>query len=403
VSKSVFLLLLFFLFANRTDLIAQSFKLAETKLSANPVEAWFSAPSSDVIGKITRSEIVLINNTTQKRLKLANDYLKTVLSKNGKYVAIMRLTDEDKQQHVQHIMVDVYTTNADVLYQIQMQQFYDDTLPTIMLSDEGSMIAGQAASGTVWFYNAAGALTKEVRLFSTSSYDLERVLQLDLSAGTQRLAVIATERNASHLQGRADYISANPFVFLFDLSGNEEWRQPLPESSAGRILMSPDGQYIVASSYSVDMRGYVKRNTRLFDRNGDKITDFDYLFRTSAFSPDSQFLLLAEKNKAMAVRTEDGHKSWQKRVSRTKGMVAAVSLTNDGQTSAVLVAKNKFQNKKFIFFDPEIQIINKSGNVIQTIDLSDETFVAPEFKFSTTGKELSVGFRQSLQIYEAVK
>jgi len=399
----VFLLLLFFLFVNTNHLIAQNYRLAETKLSANPVESWFFAPSTDVIGKRTRSEIVLQNNTTQKRLKLAKDFLRAVLSKNGKYVAMIRLTGEDKQQHIQHLIVEVYTTNADVSYQIQMQQFYDDTLPTIVLSDEGGIIAGQAASGTVWFYNATGDLMKKVRLFSTPSYDLERVLQLDLSAGTQRLAVIATQRNASHLRGRADYISANPFAFLFDLSGDEEWRRPLPESSAGRISVSPERQYIVASSYSVDMRGYVKKNARLFDGNGDEITDFDYLFRTAVFSQDSQVLLLAEKNNVMAVRTKDAHKSWQKRISRKKGMIAAVSLTGDGQTAAILAAKNKFQNNEFIFFKPEIQIINKSGNLIQTIDLNGETFVSPELKFSATGKELRVGFRESYQIYEAVK
>ncbi|NIT56708.1 MAG: hypothetical protein GWN00_10885, partial [Aliifodinibius sp.] len=170
------------------------------------------------------------------------------------------------------MQVDIYSSSGEKRYSLNRNQYYDDSIPSVVISDlDGSVIMGQNTVGKLWFYDQDGELRREVELFPDASYDLERILHLDLSEDGTRLAVVASKRGASHLGSKAPHPSGEPHLFLLTHTGDELWKKALPDFNSSATAISKNGDHLIANSYTVDIPGNLQKQSLLFNDNGERI------------------------------------------------------------------------------------------------------------------------------------
>lgn len=374
-----------------------------------PVKAWFFSPRPEKVGSpsmaIQNKQIKWLHAAKAKALDLPEGYVSTALSKGGHFFGIIRLVESPKTDSRNKVFqLDLLDIAGEKLFSLSRKQYYDDSLPAVVVSNsDGSVIIGQNTSGKLWFYDSHGVLSKEVELFVDASYDLERVLHLDLSADGERLAVVASKRGASPLGSDAPHPSGEPHLFLFTHQGDEVWRKPLPDFNTSSVAISANGVHIIANSYTVDMPGNVKKTASLFDLNGETIARFDLLFKYAHFSPDSEFLLLAENSKALVVQLSTGNLVWSHTLPAKEGMITAGRLADKAEVAVLLVAQNEYREGAFVFTRPKLKVFDHPGNLHQEIPIKDETFEHPALKLSADHQYISIGFDHSYHIYEANK
>ena len=262
-----------------------------------------------------------------------------------------------------------------------------------MLNENKGFVLGNSAIGKLWFHNYQGKLVHEVELFPGSRFDLERVLTIDASRDAQVIAVLATKRSASPQDADVLNPSGEPTLFTFTVEGNQIRSRALAESTGGEISVSPNGQYFIAGSYSWDSRGGLKRVTTLFDDQGELIKSYDFLFQTTAFSFTENYLLMADRQTVNAVELPSGNRVWQHKIKHDDGLVTAVAIGKDLQTSFVLVGKDAFRNGAFVFIDAKLLVLNQLGKPIQSLDFPEREFVNPALFTSPGAETVGVGFR----------
>ncbi|NIR70116.1 hypothetical protein GWN42_30175 [candidate division KSB1 bacterium] len=354
---------------------------------------------------VQENQIRWMNDVGSKMLDLPEGYLNTAFSKVGHYFGVIHLIEPPKKNNRNKILqIDIYTSSGEKRYSLNRNQYYDDSIPSIVISNlDGSVIMGKNSVGKLWFYREDGELSKQVELFPDASYDLERILHLDLSEDGARLAVVASKRGASHLGSEAPHPSGEPHLFLFTHNGDELWRKALPDFNSSATAISKNGDHIIANSYTVDTQGNLQKQSLLFNDNGERIASFDLLFKYAHFSPDSRFLILAENTKAHVVELSTGRTVWSDNVSRKQGMITAVRLANNADVAVLLIAKNEFREGGFVFTNSRLRVLDRSGALHQDIAIKDEIFRKPALKLSPDHRHITVGFENSYRIYEANK
>ncbi|MFQ5752918.1 MAG: hypothetical protein ACE5HI_13070, partial [bacterium] len=214
--------------------MAGQYELVKYEKYAKPIKSWiFSASAENAILPtlfIQEQQLKWLNKSELKILNLPEGYLHAVFSKGGQYFGLVSLTTSQKNRDRNKIwQLNIYAATGNHLYTIEKQQYYDDALPAVVLSDKnGYTILGQNTTGKLWFYGSNGELIRQVALFPDATYDLERILYLDLSADGSRLAVVATKRGAAPSGTNVVNPSADPHLLLFTQNGEEAWRQRLP-------------------------------------------------------------------------------------------------------------------------------------------------------------------------------
>ena len=404
----------FFFFPLSSELYCQKrithslrYELTTSKNVGRPVKSWLFSKRIEKTGlpsvAVQDKQIKWISDVESKSLDLPKGYLRTVFSKGGNYFGIISLIESLKTSNRNKILqVEIYTSTGEKLYSQSRNQYYDDSIPSVIISDlDGSIIMGQNSIGKLWFYHQDGELSREVELFVEASFDLERVLHLDLSEDGASLAVVASKRGASQLGSKAPNPSGVPHLFLFTRSGDEVWRKALPEFNTSATAISEHGDFLIANSYTVDMRGNIKKTTSLFDNHGETVASFDLLFKYAHFSPDSEFLILAENTKARMVELSTGRTVWSHDISRKQGMITAVRLASNAAVAVLLVAKNEFKKGAFVFTNSRLEVFDRFGALHQEIAIKDETFKKPVLKLSPDHQHIVVGFESSYHIYEA--
>lgn len=383
------------------------YEITTSQKVGRPVKSWLFPEQIEKGGlpiiAVQDKQIKWIRNVESKSLDLPDGYLTTLFSKGGNYFGIISLIESLKTSNRNKILqIEIYTSAGEKLFSLSRNQYYDDSIPAIVISDfNGSMIMGQNSIGKLWFYHQDGELSREVELFSDASFDLERTLHLDLSEDGTSLAVAASKRGASQLGSKAPKPSGEPHLFLFTRSGDEVWRKTLPDFGTSAAAISERGDFLIANSYSVDMRGNIKKTTSLFDNHGARIANFDLLFKYAHFSPDSEFLILAENTKARVVELSTGQTAWSHNISRKQGMITVVRLANKAAVAVLLVAKNEFKNGEFVFTNSRLEVFDRFGALHQEIIVKDETFKIPALRLSPDHQKIIVGFENAYYIYEA--
>lgn len=404
----------FFFFPLSSELYCQKritpsrrYELTTSQNVGRPVKSWLFSEQMEKTGlsiiAVHDKQIKWIRNVESKLLDLPGGNLKTLFSKGGNYFGIISLIESLKTSNRNKILrVEIYTSSGEKLYSLSRNQYYDDSIPSVVISDlNGSMIIGQNSIGKLWFYHQDGELRREVELFPDASFDLERTLHLDLSEDGTSLAVAASKRGASPLGSKAPKPSGQPHLFLFTPSGDEVWRKALPGFSTSAAAISEQGDFLIANSYSVDTRGNIKKTTSLFDNHGARIANFDLLFKYAHFSSDSEFLILAENRKARVVELSTGQTAWSHNISRKQGMITVVRLANKAAVAVLLVARNEFKNGAFVFTNPRLAVFDRFGALHQEMIVKDQTFKIPALRLSPDHQKIIVGFENAYHIYEA--
>jgi hypothetical protein len=347
------------------------FELTRSEDFTKSINKWLF-PTEESFISIDKKQITRRSDSEAHHFTLAEDALKVIFSKGSNYFGIVRLNRvPEGSSENRKLRIEVYTANGEKLYEIQRNYYYDDSLPLVAISEpDGSLIMGQNTSGEIRFYNPNGFLLRKVRLFDDAEYDLERVLQIDLSKDGTSVAIVAGKRGASPAGSNAPNPSAEPHLFLFYLNGMELLRKPLADFNTSATAISDDGQYIAANSYTVAIEGDITKRTIIFDNSGKEIGEVNLLFKRAGFSPDSKFLILADNNAAKVFNLTTG------------------------------VAKSKFGDGTFMFTNPRLKILNNSGNLLQELEMSGQEFEKPALNLWDDSKKIFIGFRKTYQIYQ---
>ncbi len=339
-------------------------------------------------------------NADKPEINLPQGYLTTVISKTGQYFGIVSLNPASGVDATKQITIDVYSADKDQLYSLEQSKHFDDSLPLIAISDaDGSLILGHNFNGKIYFFNPNGELNETVDLFPDAEYDLERVLSFDLDASGSKLAVVAGRRGASPLNSVALHPSAEPQVYLFTTKGEKVWRTNLPEFNTSAVKISGDGKYVVASNYTVDVRGNVKKRSTVLE-NGDEIFDTDILFKYASFSKDNESLILADNTQAELIDLTSRNVMWRTNVPRKQGMITSIKISENAGIAALLIAKNEFKNGAFIFTKPHLKILDNAGKLQQEISFDKQVFKKPALNLSSDAARIVIGFGDAYQIYQ---
>jgi len=375
------------------------YKLARAEAVSGPVTQWHFFPETqNRVQEIVALHKESILWRSGNAVSLPDDYVGASFSRAGNYFALIMLHDSPLNER-RAMAIQVHSANGKLLYEVVRPHYFDDALPEIDLSDkDGSLVLGQNTIGKIRLYAADGNLAHEIQLFENAQFDFERTLHLDL-AGNGTFAALAGRRGASPFGSGVKNPSAEPEIILFDLSGREYWRKNLPDFSAGQLAISPDGRFITVGSYTTGMRGNIKKRTTLFDASGSKIATIDLLFRYADFSPDTKFLVLAEKQTVKLIELANGKVRWTRDIPAEAGMIAEIQVAANG-TVAALTATNVFRKGEFVLTRPQLHIYDKAGTLLQNMTLGDETFEKPSLAITEDADEIYIGLKSSLLIFQ---
>ena len=401
LKKMIYLIL----FIWSTNLFSQEikYKLVESEKTVTPIKSWHFLPGNknkEVLKIAIQSDKIQWIGTSDN-IDLPAGYINTLFSRAGKYLGLASLIETSKELTDDKIFkLEVFSNQGQALFSIKRKQYYDEPLPLLIISDkDGSVVMGHSAIGKLWFYNNDGSLSKEVDLFSDDEYGLERILKFDVTLSGRYIAVLANKRPASPEDADVPNPSGEPHLFFFTMGGEKVWQQNLPELSGAQAAISPDGESLIASSYSSDTKGNVSQSTIVFNRNGKKIANYNFLFRTANFSNDSKYSVIAGKKVAKCIDLQTGRLKWTHKIDRTWGIITSVSIANDAKISALLAAQNEFKDGGFIYTKPRVILLNKLGQLIQELEIN-ETFYTPALNISADYKTITLGFKKGYQVYQ---
>ncbi len=324
-----------------------------------------------------------------------------LFSPNGKFVASIASdanpTREDQENEWQ---LRIFDDQFELISQIKLPRYLDENAPAMAISNrDGSVITGRPATGELRFLSPNGEIRREITLFADADFDLERSLILRISADGQRIAVLASKRGAAPADSNAPNPDGEPHLIIFSANGDEISRTRLPGFAANQLRINPGGDQFLVNGYTVHQNsGAIERYASLYNENGKVVWQGDILFKHAAFSENDEHLVLADNQRILAVDIAAKGQLWDAEFAPENGMISAVAIANTGD-AAVLVAKNEFRDGVFLFEQPQLQLRNLSGEMLQNIDVSQHTFEQPGLQLSPNGDVLKIGFRHSFQMY----
>lgn len=396
---SLFFIVIIFSLMHSQKIFDIQYELVKSEDISHSIDAWVFPPEKPMIA-IEENRINWINNSEITDFVMPEDAVKVIFSKQANYFAIMRLNDISDYNKERNLQIDVCKSSKEKIYTVKRPYHYDDSLPLVAVSDlDGSLIIGQNTIGEVRFYNHTGSLIRNAQLFEDAEYDLERTLHIDISKDGTTAAIVAGKRGASPLGSNAPNPSAEPYLFLFTKEGKELLRKPLPDLNGAVTAISPNGQYIAAGSYTVEMSGNITKRTIIFDRNGREIEQTDMLFKLAAFSASSEWIILADNSNANVVDLSTGEILWGHEISKKNGMITAVDISDNGEIAVLLIGKSVYKDGKFIYTNPRLELLKNDGDLVQELEIADQEFEKPALKLFPDSKNIFIGFRNAYQIY----
>ncbi len=364
------------------------------------IKAWYFTSHKEIpFVAIQGQKITWFNKDAQplKVLDLPPNFLQFRVSRKRKFLAIL---NRENQMPNKVLKITVMSGEGQYKYEIKRSFYPDESLPMVAVSDQGQVVVGFNATGLLWFYKENGRLLKKITLFREASFDLERILELQWDEAGEKLAVLATKRGASPVDAGVSKPSGEPRVFLFTKNGKKLWERALQNFNAGTLAFSTNGDFLIASSYSIDLKGNMNRLTQIFDPNGKPLYRYEFLFREYAFSPEGKFALLADRFKAILIDLPTGELIWKKNLRDHQGIITAVELTPGAQMVLLLFARSTYNKGHFIFSHPHLVILNRLGKSISDLPLQGQYFYKPALDYMAEQTLITLGFKNSLFTYK---
>lgn len=388
---------------------AERYRLDRSQTTDTPVTAWrfFDSATSAESQFISASESVIHFQTAgaSQKLDLPPNPLPVQFSQNGKYMAMQSFPRPVEKSPTPGILqIDITDRTGNALYALDQEIHYDQKYPYVAISDfDGAAILGNNSEGILRFFNNSGQLLREVQLFSDASYSMERIMGIDISADGSRVAVIAGKRGASSAQSAVPNPSGDPHLFLFTNSGEELWRQPLPDYSASNVIISGNAETIIVGTYTAGLPEGFRKRSFLFDPQGAQIAEIPMLLKQARFSSDANTALLWNNQDIRSINTVDGTENWQQSISRSEGMLCAAALSEDGSRIAFLIGRNKHGRNGFMFSEPLLRVVDQSGKILQEISMPEQQFKTPALFLSPNASQIRIGFLDTYQIYQEIQ
>ena len=215
------------------------------------------------------------------------------------------------------------------------------------------------------------------------------------------MAVLAGKRGASPAGSDAPNPSAEPHLFLFSAEGDLRWQQPLNEYTPGALAVSPEGNYLAAAGYTIDVDGRITQRSVIYDRAGEIVMELPRRFELAHFSADEQFLLLAGKKSAQLIDLKSGAVRWERQISRNKEQICAVRVAGGARTIALLSAVSEYGPNGFVFNYPHLEILGRNGDLLQELTFPEAEFREPALLLAPDAQTLFIGFQHQHLIYRA--
>lgn len=364
------------------------------------IDSWFITAAQQIA--ITDNQLMFLDSQESETLSLPADYFKTSFSRNGKYFAIQTLDPKESLAKVDRdLALTIYSDINQELYRLNRKVYYDHTFPAVAVSgNDGSVVLGESDSGVLWFYDGNGNLLREVVLFPDAEYDLEKVLDIDLSEDGSRVAIVASKRGASPAGSTAPNPDSESYLFVFNQEGLELWRKDLPELNSSEVVISPDGQMITTNSYTISTDGRLDTRALIFNQQGNILGETDLLFKQACFSRDSQFLLLANNQEVHLLNLINGTLLWRKNLPVSAGIIVDLDIASDGELLVLLRAVTEWDGRQFVYRKPVLTVHDRKGAEIQNLTFSNEGHPKPVVRFSEEGNTLLIGLGNSLYWYQ---
>ncbi|MGH1362445.1 MAG: hypothetical protein ACRBF0_02745 [Calditrichia bacterium] len=291
-------------------------------------------------------------NNAASRIELAEENIvRSEVSSGGSWFALAELNQSPERT----LEISVYNNSGAKQYTILRPQPDDVQIPGLHLIEvDGSLIISDAANALLYRYDNSGNLLQTITLFEEAEYDLERVVDVSVAAETGHFAV-AAGKHASAPAGSASLKpDADPQLFYFNKQGENQWTTALDGYNTLKCEIAPDASHIAVGSYTVYSDKAMHRVTAVVDNQANFVFSDDRLFKDAVFSADSRFLLLTENQYAQLVDLTNHDQDWEKNIPREQGVILERSIRPNGGEVAFLVAKQIFQEDRFLFTNPQV-------------------------------------------------
>jgi len=377
----------------------KTFQLLKTQAMEETIQFWKFTDSH--LYAVGTSNFYHLSPTASQFQQVPKKFIRVVFSPGGQFYATLFLTDlpeSDSRDKLLHL--EIFNANQEKIYSLQKRQYYDDPYPAVAISDkDGSLVLGRSTTTEVWFYDRNGQLVTQVQLLPEASYDLERFLDLQFDQAGNSLYMVTTTHGITPESDPSPLPPLQTLFFKFAPDGQKLWQETIPDFYTNFARVSENGNYLLISSYALKNSAELTEKTFVYNEEGSRVLETDFLTRYAAWKEASHQVLAANNRKAFAYDLKTGVLLWSSRITDKTRMITAVSPASKDERWALLIAKSSYSPDGFYFSEPEIKIFNGDGTLFQSISLQNASFKQPSLWLSADGKQIYIGLMNQYQVY----
>ena len=269
-----------------------------------------------------------------------------------------------------------------IIHTIEQKIPFDVPFPASYVDEKrGTIILTNAFDGFVEVYNANGKKIWKQNFFKGMGPNYERTITVALGSST--IAFLTS-----------DVTLPNAKVHQYTVSGTKEWETSLPYSLGNAIVISGDGQTIIAGSY-VMQDNVLRRSSTLLNSRGVIEGNADILFRSAAFSDDNAFIALISEREIAVISGET-----KKEISRagrmSEGIITDVIWNGDTlivQESEVTTSPDhafNFSDPTFVWYNNNLKEIMHKKIELPSFKTSALRKKGSEIELNTNGTAIPV-------------
>lgn len=281
------------------------------------------------------------------------------------HLALLAQTDAGRDSHP--LQLALYSSEGQRRFRMPLDWQKDEPLPELAINRRGEVAIGEAALGIVHFIDSQGREMAQQQLFDERRYELEKVLLLEFLPDGDHLVVVAMANAAA--PGMASP-RQNAYLVLFTVDGRELWRQVLPEPSIYNLAASADGNFILVAGYDAVSSDDIQRATRVFSREGRQVLQADHLFRHARFAAAGGLAVVSEKSQLWGYDLIAAAPRFRYRAAEAARLVVAAAVDSSGGHTAVLTAEHIFEDGRFRFVAPRLQVLDAGGTPVSDYDVA---------------------------------
>ncbi len=266
---------------------------------------------------------------------------------------------------------DVTGRDGSRLYRVEREVPFDFPYPTLTVADNGSGVLLDAARGRVEFLTSRGDVVSIWEPFTSPQPSYERILKC--SVGEDAVAFLLSEPGKEEVR-----------VVTTGLNGSVLRETTMPGTSAGEVVIAPDGSAILASA-TIEGRA-IRHVTRVLDRDGNTVMELPMLFRVGDIDPAAERFVLADRYVVVAGSLTGPLPEFRSEVCGGDRIVTAVR--RGPERSLAVTEEIDMSSGAVEYRDPEVLILDGDGAILEVTHL--ESTAARPSSISREGEGIVV-------------